>query len=132
MKEVRPRFTRSTEPGFHRTRAQVSGGHAESRAANYLERHGATILARNYRCRLGEIDLVAREGAVLVFVEVRMRSGGDFGGALESITRHKQRRITAAASMYLRQFSEPPRCRFDVVAMQYGDIHWLKGAFEAA
>jgi putative endonuclease len=80
---------------------------------------------------MGEIDLVARDGDVLVFVEVRMRADGHFGGALESITPHKQRRIAAAASMYLRQFSRPPRCRFDVVAMEYGDVRWLKGAFEA-
>lgn len=113
------------------TRAQVSGGNAESRAAEYLESRGVAIVARNYRCRLGEIDIVAREGEVLVFVEVRMRAEGHFGGALESITRRKQRRIAAAAGMYLRQFPRSPRCRFDVIAMEYGDIRWLRAAFEA-
>jgi putative endonuclease len=113
------------------TPAQVSGGQAESRAADYLESRGVRVVARNFRCRVGEIDLVAREGDVLVFVEVRMRADGHFGGALESITPRKQRRITAAASLYLRQFTRPPPCRFDVVAMEYGDIRWLKGAFEA-
>ena len=113
------------------TPAQVRGGNAECRAADYLERRGVAIVARNFRCRVGEIDLVAREGDVLVFVEVRMRAEGHFGGALESITPRKQRRIAAAAGMYLRQFSRPPRCRFDVVAMEHGDIRWLKGAFEA-
>ena len=132
MKDTRSRPARTaSDPGFHRTPAQISGSQAESRAANYLERPGLAILARNYRCRVGEIDLVAREGGVLVFVEVRMRADGHFGGALESVTRHKQRRIAAAASMYLRQFSQLPRCRFDVVAMEYGDIRWLKAAFEA-
>ena len=114
-----------------RTAAQVSGENAESRAASYLARHGLAIVSRNYRCRVGEIDLVARDGEVLVFVEVRMRADGHFGGAIESVTPRKQRRIAAAASLYLRQFPRPPRCRFDVVAMEYGDIRWVKGAFEA-
>ena len=88
------------------------------------------ILARNYRTRLGEIDVIARDGDVLVFVEVRMRADGHFGGALESVTPRKQRRIAAAAGMYLRQFPRAPRCRFDVVALQNGEIHWLKAAFD--
>jgi putative endonuclease len=114
-----------------KTAAQLRGDDAESRAATYLARRGLAIVARNYRCRLGEIDLVARDGEVLVFVEVRMRSDEHFGGALESVTPRKQRRIAAAANLYLSQFPRPPRCRFDVVAMEYGDIRWLKGAFEA-
>ena len=114
------------------TAAQVSGGHAESRAAEYLESRGVAVVARNYRCRVGEIDIVAREGDVLVFVEVRMRADGHFGGALESITRRKQRRIAAAAGMYLRQFTRPPPCRFDVVAMELGEIRWLRAAFDSA
>ena len=101
------------------------------RAAAYLAGRGLVILARNYRTRLGEIDVVARDGDVLVFVEVRMRADGHFGGALESVTPRKQRRIAAAAGMYLRQFPRPPRCRFDVVTVEYGEIRWLKGAFEA-
>jgi putative endonuclease len=119
-----------SDPGF-RTPAQLAGGNAEDRAADYLAQRGLAVIARNYRTRLGEIDLIAREGEVLVFVEVRMRAGGQFGGALESITARKQRRIAAAASLYLRPFTRPPPCRFDVVAMEYGDIRWLKGAFEA-
>jgi putative endonuclease len=111
--------------------AQLAGADSEERAAAYLAERGLAIVSRNYRTRLGEIDLVAREGEVLVFVEVRMRAEGHFGGALESITPRKQRRIAAAAGLYLRQFARPPRCRFDVVAMEYGDIRWLKGAFEA-
>ena len=76
--------------------------------------------------------IIAREGDVLVFVEVRMRADGHFGGALESITRRKQRRIAAAAGMYLRQFTRPPPCRFDVVAMEFGEICWLRAAFDSA
>jgi len=89
-------------------------------------------VSRNYRTRQGEIDLVARDGDVLVFVEVRLRSGRGYGGAPASVTPHKQRRIQAAAQMYLRQFKRPPRCRFDVVALEGGDLRWIKAAFEAA
>jgi putative endonuclease len=115
----------------HPTPAQVAGGEAELRAASYLAGRGLVILARNYRTRHGEIDVIAREGEVLVFVEVRMRSEGRFGGALESVTPRKQRRIALAANMYLRQFPRAPRCRFDVVALDGGgEIQWLKAAFE--
>ena len=113
-----------------KTAGQIAGARSEDRAADYLARHGLAIVGRNYRTRLGEIDVIAREGEVLVFVEVRMRSEGHFGGALESITPHKQRRIAAAANMYLRQFPRAPRCRFDVVALDGGEIRWLKGAFD--
>jgi len=115
-----------------RTPAQLAGGAAEDRAAEYLSQRGLAVIARNYRTRLGEIDLVARDGEVLVFVEVRMRSDGHFGGALESITPGKQRRIAAGAAQFLAQFPRPPRCRFDVVALDKGEIRWLKGAFEVA
>ncbi len=114
------------------TPAQSLGFDAEERAAAYLARRGLDIVSRNFRTRLGEIDLIAREGDTLVFVEVRMRSGGGFGGALESITPRKQRRIQAAAQQFLGQFRDPPRCRFDVVALEQDDIRWLRAAFECA
>ena len=120
-----------SDPGS-RTAAQAAGGDAEERAAAYLAGRGLAIVARNFRTRLGEIDLVAREGEVLVFVEVRLRSSAGFGGALESITPRKQRRIAAAAESFLRGFRQPPRCRFDVVALEGADIRWLRGAFECA
>lgn len=113
-----------------RTAAQASGSEAERDAARFLERRGLAIVERNYRTRVGEIDLVALEGDVLVFVEVRMRSSGRFGGAAESITPRKQARIAAAAGHYLRRFRQPPRCRFDVVILQEGPPSWLKSAFE--
>ena len=115
-----------------RTPAQVAGGNAEDRAAAYLAARGLAIVARNYRTRLGEIDLVARDGDVLVFVEVRMRRSGSFGGALESITPAKQRRIRAAAQQYLQRLGREPRCRFDVVAMDGEETKWLRAAFECA
>src|SRR5690606_24818947 len=79
----------------------ASGTLAEEQAAQHLARHGLKILARNYRCRGGEIDLVCRDGATLVFVEVRLRTHRGYGGAAASITPAKQRRITLAANHYL-------------------------------
>ena len=113
-----------------RTAAQVVGSSAEDRAANHLARHGLKVVARNFRTRLGEIDLVAQDGDVLAFVEVRMRSTGSFGGALESITPHKQRRIRAAASQFLQRLGRAPRCRFDVVLIEAEEIRWLRAAFD--
>ena len=119
-------------PIAHPTPAQVTGGDAEERAAALLARHGLAIVERNYRTRLGEIDLVARDGEYLVFVEVRSRAGAGFGGALASITPRKRRRIVAAARQFLMRFTRVPPCRFDVVAMDGGDAQWIRGAFDAS
>jgi putative endonuclease len=116
-----------------RTAAQRTGGEAEEAAARFLARMGLEIVARNYRTRLGEIDLVARDGATLVFVEVRMRSGTRFGGAAASIDHRKRARIEAAARQFLARLAREPACRFDVVTLD-GDnrASWLRGAFETA
>jgi putative endonuclease len=113
------------------TAAQAAGGAAEEAAARFLERQGLAIVARNYRTRLGEIDLVARDGATLVFVEVRMRSSDHYGGGAESIGWRKRSRIEAAARQYLARLRGEPACRFDVVTLDGGTPVWLKGAFEA-
>jgi putative endonuclease len=115
-----------------RTPAQLAGGAAEDEAARHLERHGLAIVERNYRTRLGEIDLIAMDGEVMVFVEVRMRSSRGYGGAVESITVAKQRKIAAAASRFLQQLRRPPACRFDVVLLQDGGPEWIKAAFEVS
>ena len=112
-----------------RTAAQVSGGNGEDRAVELLERHGLAIVARNYRTRFGEIDIVARDGDCLVFVEVRVRAGPGFGGAAGSIGRHKQSRIAAAARLYLMQTRSRNPCRFDVVTIEGGEPKWLRAAF---
>jgi putative endonuclease len=114
------------------TRAQASGAAAEEQAARFLERQGLTIVARNFRTRLGEIDLVAREGATLVFVEVRMRSSDGFGGAAGSIGARKQARIVAAARQFLARIRREPPCRFDVVTLDGDTPKWLRGAFEVS
>ena len=109
----------------------LRGAPAENLAAAFLERRGLKILARNYRCRFGEIDLVASSGAGLVFVEVRARESGAYGGAAGSITAAKRRRIVAAARHYLAKHRVRSACRFDVVLIQGRDreIEWLTDAF---
>lgn len=107
------------------------GAAAEAQAADFLARQGLTLLARNYRCRGGEIDLVCRDGATLVFVEVRLRSNRNFGGAAASLTAGKQRRIALAARHYLA--GQPlPECRFDAVLLDGESIEWIRNAFDAA
>ena len=107
------------------------GVEAEAAAAAFLERKGLKILERNYRCRLGEIDLVARDGETTVFVEVRSRSSAAFGGAAASITAAKRQRLLRAARHYLSRARTLPRCRFDALLIE-GEpprINWVRDAF---
>jgi len=107
---------------------------AEQHAARYLQQQGLQLLAQNYRCRAGEIDLVMQDGDTLVFVEVRLRSNPAFGGAAASIDNRKQQRIIRTAQHYLGTLPRAPRCRFDAVLMedpQDARLQWLKNAFEA-
>jgi putative endonuclease len=113
------------------TRAQVGGTRAETLAADYLQARGMRLLERNYRCRLGEIDLILADGSALVFVEVRLRRNPGYGGAAASITAAKRQRILRAARHYLAGKPEP-LCRFDVVLLDSltpDRIEWIKDAF---
>lgn len=107
------------------------GAQAERQAAQYLRQQGLQPVAQNYRSRFGEIDLIMRDGATLVFVEVRLRRNGDFGGAAASIDAHKQRRIVRTAQQYLAGLAHVPPCRFDAVLMGDSGVEWLRNAFEA-
>jgi len=92
------------------------GRSAEIAAAAELGRCGYRIITSNYRCRYGEIDLIAREGDCLVFVEVRCKRTDSFGSPAESITISKQRKLITTAQYYLKECaSEDISCRFDVV-----------------
>ena len=107
------------------------GAEAEAMAAAFLEQRGLRVLERNYRCRLGEIDLVARDGDTTVFVEVRQRASNAFGGAAASITAKKRMRIVRAARFYLSRLEATPACRFDALLVE-GDpprIDWIRDAF---
>src|SRR5436190_15204715 len=102
-----------------------AGTRAEDLCAELLRRAGLKLLERNWRCRMGEIDLIAEEGGTLVFAEVRMRSPGNFGGAAESVTAAKRARLIAAARLYLTRRAETP-CRFDVLLVDgaRGKVEW--------
>jgi putative endonuclease len=113
-----------------------AGDAAEDRALAHLLGNGLKLLARNYRTPGrggGEIDLVMREaGGTVVFVEVRKRAGGAFGGAAASVSHFKQRRIIFAARHYLMRLAQQPPCRFDVVGVEGSRIEWLRAAFDAS
>ena len=104
------------------------GREAEMRAERHLQNQGLRPVDRNFRIRGGEIDLIMRDGSTLVFVEVRQRSGSDFGGAAASITAIKQSRIILAARYYLARHGECD-CRFDCVLFDAGVLTWIRDAF---
>lgn len=112
-----------------------SGTESEDRALRFLESKGLQLVARNWRCRLGELDLVLRDGDTIVVAEVRGRSRPEFGGGAESVDWRKQQRIARATQQMLarrRDLADRP-LRFDIVALDgSGGIQWLQGAFEAS
>jgi len=91
------------------------GQFGEEQAARYLRRHFYRIVERNYRCRFGEIDLIASRKGVLAFVEVKLRRDGSHGLAREFVTAAKQQRILAAAELWLSQHETTLQPRFDVI-----------------
>ncbi len=108
------------------------GEAAEALAATFIEGRGLRIIARNYRCRHGELDLIARDGEMLVFIEVRRRSGNAFGGAAASIDAAKREKLLKAARHYLAGLLTAPACRFDAVLLS-GEpprIEWLCNVIE--
>jgi putative endonuclease len=112
---------------------QAKGAAAEQWAADYLVQQGLVVIERNFRVKGGEIDLICRDGKTTVFVEVRLRSRSDFGGAAASITATKQARLILAARHWLVRHGETP-CRFDCVLFNGPDTHnieWLRDAFSA-
>ena len=112
-----------------------TGAAAERHACQFLEAQGFALVAANYHCRFGEIDLVMRQQQLLVFAEVRLRNRQDFGGAAASVTRSKQQKIIASAGAFLHHHPEFSRCncRFDVLALQASTqgwhVDWLPAAF---
>jgi putative endonuclease len=120
-----------------KTRASTagpSGAQAEMLAASFLAEHGVVVIERNWRRRFGEVDLIARDGDTLVFVEVRFRRRSDFGGAGASITAAKQARLVKTAGLYLARLSRAPPCRFDAILFDALDpkrIEWLRDVISA-
>jgi putative endonuclease len=117
-----------------RTVRQRIGSDAEDRAAACIEAAGLQIVARNWRCRAGELDIVAREAGAsgsLVFVEVRARASGAFGGARASVTPAKQLRLARAAELFrIVTHNDHRPCRFDVIAIEGGALEWIRDAFQ--
>lgn len=119
---------------------KTDGYYYEQASCTWLSRQGCRVLTRNYRCRLGEIDIIASSEQTLLFVEVRVRTNPRFASAAASVDSRKQRRLQCAASHYLQRQSvgAHPCCRFDVIvwemAPESGKLHprWIKGAFRAA
>jgi len=113
------------------SRAEL-GAAGEEAAARLLEGRGLRIVARNHRCRRGEVDLVADDGELLIFVEVRTRSTEAFGGPLATVDARKQARVVHAARDFLARWRGPERgVRFDVVAVVEGRATHVPGAFDA-
>ncbi len=117
------------------------GQQAEERALRFLLNQGFHLVAQNYHCQFGEIDLIVFKNELLLFVEVRQRKSSVFGNAASSVTIGKQRKISQAAAIFLQshpQF-ELFDCRFDVIAIdvskqlnhQISNMNWIEGAFEA-
>lgn len=115
---------------------QNSGAQAEQFAETYLHKQGLVTFAKNYRCKLGEIDLIMQHGSTLVFIEVRLRTNRNFLSAAESVTLAKQKKIIRTAQHFLqeRHLSDKYACRFDVIALsshQANTAEWIRDAFSA-
>jgi len=116
---------------------QIKGQLVESQVSEYLQQHGFCLLKANFRCRVGEIDLIGRHQHHLVFVEVRFRSNALYGSAADSVDFRKQQKLIRSAELFLQQHPhlENCACRFDVVAVTMEaeskllDIDWIQNAF---
>ena len=108
------------------------GGEYEARAAEYLEASGYEILERNYRCACGEIDLIARQGNCLVFIEVKYRKTDRFGDAAAAVDPRKQQRLSKMAAFYClsRRVPQETPCRFDVIAVTGQELAHYENAFD--
>jgi putative endonuclease len=115
---------------------KLFGQAGESAAEQYLRRKGYRIVARNLRSPVGELDLVAEDGQVLVFIEVKARRTDTFGGAIHAVHERKQKKLIQLAAQYLARHHIKNRlCRFDVVLLQGTDaaasqVEHIQNAFE--
>jgi putative endonuclease len=129
-----PRTTEGSPPSARSTHQQ-RGDLYEALAQAHLARAGCVVLARQLRCPAGELDLVVRDGSILVFVEVRQRTSSRYGGASASVTPAKQRRVLRAARWFLAELvrrhfgGTTPCCRIDVLAFEPSGLIWHRDAF---
>ncbi|WP_243111936.1 YraN family protein [Butyrivibrio sp. CB08] len=115
---------------------RVIGNTNEDLACNYLKEHGCRILERNFRCKLGEIDIIARDGPYLCFIEVKYRKDNSFGAPQEAVNYSKRRRISSVSRFYLysKKISFDSPIRYDVIAVCASEgmltFEWIKNAFD--
>jgi len=116
------------------SQSNTLGQQSEDLALTFLRQKGLTLIQRNYRSRLGEIDLVMKDSEHIVFVEVRYRSSIKFGGALLSVDRRKQSKLIKCAQQYIANSSSQQNFRFDVIAISPSsgqhEIQWITNAFD--
>ncbi|WP_019531269.1 YraN family protein [Dasania marina] len=120
---------------YQARKANYSGQQVEQLAAKYLTRHQLRVLAFNYRCRRGEIDIIMLDGETIVFVEVRYRRSNSHGTPLETVDFRKQQKLLITAEHYLQQHFQNAPCRFDVISAHCDPVSaelcfdWVKNAF---
>ena len=111
------------------------GRETEDACCAYLQKHGLKLIEKNFHCRHGEIDLIMKDNKTIVFIEVRYRKNNDYGGATESLTASKQKKVTSSAQAYIQNHSISEDVRIDFVAMtldtsqQNYTFDWIKNAF---
>ena len=133
-KPAQPGAARKSKSGVSLpTAKQTLGRWGEATALQFLEAQGYVLAERNWRCRYGEMDIIAwSPKQVLCFVEVRTRRGNRFGGAVESVTPRKKRRMAAVASLYLAALGREVATRFDVITHQKSGEEWKTEHFQDA
>lgn len=120
----------------HRNSHLKKGQQAEQLACEYLKKNGLRLVQQNYRCPMGEIDLIMKDKSMLVFIEVRYRKNTQYGSGAETVGTRKQRKLLHTAMHYLqRHASSKSTCRFDVVSIANEncaeDFQWIQDAFQA-
>jgi len=133
-----PKETQGSDDLLHQIATKRDlGDIIENQTVQYLEQREVTILLQNYLCKMGEIDIIAKDQQDLVFIEVRYRKNDYFGGALASVNLKKQRRLIRAASHYMQKYKVINKMpsRFDVIAISGNlnqlEFNWVKAAFLA-
>ena len=111
---------------------RTQGKYFETLAADYLKRQGMSILKMNFYCKMGEVDIIAKDGSYLVFVEVKYRKSAARGTGFEAVNFNKMRKISRVADfyMYSRHMDGGTSVRFDVIAIEEGHLKHIKNAFE--
>ncbi len=111
------------------------GEKGEGVAVKYLRKKGYKIIVQNFKTSIGEIDIIARDGDTLAFIEVKTRESIEFGQPFEAVNRFKKRKIVNVATLYLKKLKNIPPCRFDVVSIYYAngkpEVDLITDAFEA-